>query len=77
MKWTKRHFVKGELRIVRKFALFPVHTDDEYMVWLQSYWVVYEYEPLADPFEWEQRYTGSTYSSCTEYLCGREMRIRL
>ena len=67
MKWPKRHFVAEEQRIVRKLALFPVHTDDEFMVWLESYWSLQEYRFVVDAFMWVELYKGSTHFSCREY----------
>lgn len=55
-----------EQRIVRKFALLPVHTDDAFMVWLESYWSVQEYSFVGYHI-WVERYKGSTYFSCKEY----------
>lgn len=69
MKWPKRHFVEGEQRIVRKFALLPVHTDDHFMVWLESYWSLQEYRFVLESFitVWVELYKGSTHFSCREY----------
>ena len=67
MKWPKRHLKKNERRIVRKFAFIPVHTDDEFMVWLESYWSVMEYRFVVDDYMWVELYKGSTHFSCKEY----------
>jgi hypothetical protein len=78
MKWPKRHFVEEEQRIVRKFALLPVHTDDEFMVWLESYWSLQEYRFVVEAFitVWVELYKGSTYSSCKEYQYQESMKRR-
>lgn len=67
----------NEQRIVRKFALLPVHTDDAFMVWLQSYWSVQEcrHGPGYN-YIWVEEYKGSTYYSCKEYQYQESMKRR-
>jgi hypothetical protein len=74
MKWVKKNLKEGELRIVKKFAFLPVHTDDEFMVWLEPYWVVKEWRFVVDDFMWVQLYTGSTHFMCKEFQYKWNMR---
>ncbi len=42
MKWKKTQL--GDIRVVKKFALFPTHiTDEAVYVWLQSYYIKQEF----------------------------------
>lgn len=51
MKWKtiKNQPKEGDRRTVRKFAFFPVQTDYDYTVWLETYDSVQEYRYRARP----------------------------
>jgi hypothetical protein len=67
MKWLKPHPIIGQFRIVRKFPLLPIHTDDGYMVWLETVWVLEEYRFVVDEDIWVPIFTGSSYFACKEH----------
>ena len=60
MKWLKPHPIIGQFRIVRKFPLLPIHTDDGYMVWLETVWA-----PL-------RRTAGEAQGDATELFAARK-----
>jgi hypothetical protein len=65
MKWktTKVEPVEGDRRTKRKFAFFPVETDEGFTVWLETYDSVQEYRYGPRPnhhvgtvmrYEWDE-----------------------
>lgn len=45
MHWKskKQKFRDGDLKIKKKFALFPKKLKDDYVVWLETYYCEYRY----------------------------------
>ena len=65
MKWktVRKEPKEGDRRTIRKFALFPVQTDYDYTVWLETYDSVqrYSWGPRANHhvgtvmrFDWDE-----------------------
>jgi hypothetical protein len=58
MKWktNRKEPKEGDRRTKRKFALFPIVTDYDYTVWLETYDSIQEYRYSAGDvgFTWEE-----------------------
>jgi hypothetical protein len=52
MKWPRTPPTIGATRRVRRFALFPVQTDDNYVVWLEMYTVYQEFQQTKNLDAW-------------------------
>lgn len=51
MKWkAPRRTEHGDIRIVRKFALFPVQLDLDTVIWLERYWEKQRFD--SGPEDW-------------------------
>lgn len=78
MKWLKPHTTPGEFKIVKRFAILPIHTDDGYMVWLEPVWVLKEYNfdigVFYSRYTWEPVFKGSSYSACVEEIERKKLR---
>jgi hypothetical protein len=52
MKWPSTPATIGATRCVRRFALFPVQTDDNHKVWLEMYTVLQEFRQTKNLDAW-------------------------
>lgn len=56
MKWKADNPKHGEQRIYKRFAVFPVEIDNDIWIWLETYYVVREYNAKHWHWEWWSRH---------------------
>lgn len=66
MKW-KRNPING-MRVVRKFAWFPVHLHDEYTIWLEYYYSVERWVCDMGGCWWDREYKTQDKDEATRIL---------
>jgi len=71
MRWklkTKADYKEGTERVIKKYALFPKTLDDDYRVWLESYYVKQRYWIFRRKGEWTDRETWSESTEKKSFL---------
>lgn len=71
MRWKlkiKADHKEGEERIIKRYALFPKTLNDNYRVWLESYYVKQKYWIFRRKGEWSDRETWSESTEKRKFL---------
>lgn len=71
MRWklkTKAEHKDGTVRIITKYAVFPKTLDDDYCVWLESYYVTQKYWIFDRKGRWLDQKTWSEGTEKRKFL---------